>query len=131
MTQEAIRITGPRASGFPLRPLLTALRLARAKPVGAGSAVVLVLIWILVLAAPLLTPYQWDQLYTGDKLGAPTLAGRHFFGMDNSGRDVFTRVLYGGRLTLSTSIIATTGAVFLAALFAWVGIKLRLFGDLP
>jgi len=71
----------------------------------------------MALLSPVIAPYGWDELFTGEKLASPTLEGSHFFGTDNSGRDVFTRVLVGGRTTLTTSLTATLGGVGLAVVF--------------
>jgi peptide/nickel transport system permease protein len=92
------------------------LRLAVRKPLGTVSLIVLVVITGLCLAAPVVAPYGWDELFTGPKLAAPTREGSHFFGTDQTGRDLFSRVLYGGRLTLATSFAATAGAMLVATL---------------
>lgn len=118
MAQELAEISptqfvGPRA---PSR-LSRLLRTARRKPLGTISAIVLVALWALALLSPVISPYGWDELFTGEKLIGPTMEGSHFFGTDNSGRDVFTRVLVGGRTTLTTSLTATLGGVGLAVLF--------------
>jgi peptide/nickel transport system permease protein len=86
------------------------------KPLAAFALVVLVAIGAACLLAPVIAPYDWDELFTGEKLAGPTREGSHFFGTDQTGRDVFSRVLYGGRLTLMTSFVATVGAITLATL---------------
>lgn len=119
MAQDAseVLIERPSGSGAVRRPLIRLGRMAKAKPLGAVSLVMLLIIWGMVLAAPLLTPYEWNELFTGEKLAGPTFQDQHYFGTDNTGRDVFSRVLNGGKLTLSTSLFATTGALILASIF--------------
>src|SRR6185437_4555672 len=56
----------------------------------------------------------YDQLYTAPRLLAPTSA--HIFGTDESGRDVFSRLLFAGRLSLTLSLVTTVGGVALAVL---------------
>jgi peptide/nickel transport system permease protein len=62
-----------------------------------GLVTVLVLI-LLSLAAPLIAPYNPNAQNLADRL-APA-SGAHWFGTDELGRDLLTRVLYGGRITL-------------------------------
>jgi peptide/nickel transport system permease protein len=74
------------------------LRFLRRNPlVVAGSVVVLA--WIVVsLAAPLLAPYGPLTQRVVDRLQAPSAA--HPFGTDALGRDILSRVLHGGRISL-------------------------------
>jgi len=62
---------------------------------------------VLVLVAPLLSPYtiddpDWDRISIG-----PDFASRHWFGTDDVGRDLFVRTLYGGRISLMVGLAAT------------------------
>ena len=62
---------------------------------------------LLVLAAPLLSPYtidstDWDRISIG-----PSLSTGHYFGTDDVGRDLFVRTLYGGRISLMVGLVAT------------------------
>jgi peptide/nickel transport system permease protein len=63
----------------------------------AGLFTTIVLI-VASLAAPLITPYNPSAQALADRLAAPTAA--HWFGTDELGRDLYTRVIYGGRITL-------------------------------
>jgi peptide/nickel transport system permease protein len=63
---------------------------------------------LLILAAvlaPFLTPYRYDRIAPLSVFSPPSRA--HWFGTDHFGRDVLTRVLYGGRLSLMVGLIAT------------------------
>jgi peptide/nickel transport system permease protein len=64
------------------------------------SIFALALIVLLCVVGPLLTHYTMNEMgnATTDVLQAPSL--RHWFGTDELGRDVFTRVLLGGRISL-------------------------------
>ncbi len=93
-------------------------KLARRKPLGAISLVLLVAIWALCLLAPAIAPYHYDALYTAPRLTAPS--GAHLFGTDESGRDVFSRLLFAGRLSLTLSLAATAAGVVVAVLFGVV-----------
>ena len=76
-------------------------------------AVGLILCGIVVmsLAAPLLTPYDPAQGSVFRRLKAPGFPG-HWLGTDEVGRDLWTRMLYGGRLSLLCGVVP----VFLALL---------------
>ena len=68
----------------------------------------LVLLVILVLTAvfaPLIAPYSITQRFTGQYRQPPS--ADHWFGTDTIGRDVFSRVVYGARVSLRIGIIAT------------------------
>jgi oligopeptide transport system permease protein len=69
------------------------------------GGVILILVILLTLLAPLLTPYANDQQDLAHQLQAPSFT--HPFGTDLTGRDLFTRTLYGGRLSLAVGLVAT------------------------
>jgi oligopeptide transport system permease protein len=69
------------------------------------GAILLVVIVIATLLAPVLTPYANEEQDLGRQLEPPSL--RHPFGTDLAGRDVLTRTLYGGRLSLAVGFVAT------------------------
>ncbi|MGE0813664.1 MAG: ABC transporter permease [Vicinamibacterales bacterium] len=62
------------------------------------------------LAAPLLAPYAPDALDLAHRRAAPSLA--HWFGTDDLGRDVLSRVLYGGRISIAIGLLSAAVAVF-------------------
>jgi peptide/nickel transport system permease protein len=69
------------------------------------SALILIVTVIVSLDAVggRIAPFDPTQILTGPKLSAPDRA--HPFGTDQLGRDVFSRTVYGGRLTLSASLL--------------------------
>lgn len=85
-------------------------RLGRNKSAVFGLTIFMILV-VLSILAPYITPYSYAQMRMSDKLQGPSLA--HWFGTDELGRDVLTRILYGGRYSLSIGILSTlTGLVF-------------------
>jgi peptide/nickel transport system permease protein len=70
--------------------------------VGLAFVVLLVLVAIF---APLIAPYGITERVSGQARQAPSLD--HWFGTDNIGRDVFSRVVYGARVSLRIGILAT------------------------
>jgi peptide/nickel transport system permease protein len=89
-------------------------KLFRRKLVLAGAAI-LVVVTLLALFAPWITPYGPMAMKISDRLQSPRLA--HWFGTDELGRDVFSRVVFGARYSLmigaSVVLISVTGGVLL------------------
>lgn len=84
------------------------LRRNRAALVGMGVIIMLVMVAIF---APVLTPYDPNKTDMKARLQRPSLA--HPLGTDNFGRDMFSRVLYGSRVSLYVGFVAVgIGAVF-------------------
>jgi peptide/nickel transport system permease protein len=71
---------------------------------GVAGLIVLLVIVVSTVLAPLLTPYDPIAMDYENQLVAPSFA--HPFGTDLFGRDVFTRVLHGARISLSVGILA-------------------------
>jgi peptide/nickel transport system permease protein len=89
-------------------------KLFRRKLVLAGAAI-LVVVTLLAIFAPWITPYGPMTMKISDRLQSPRLA--HWFGTDELGRDVFSRVVFGARYSLligaSVVLISVTGGVLL------------------
>jgi ABC-type dipeptide/oligopeptide/nickel transport system permease subunit len=79
-------------------------RRLKANPVALAALSFLLAITAASLAAPLLSPYDPLQMSPGDQLLPPSRD--HIAGTDLFGRDVATRVLYGGRLSLGIGLLA-------------------------
>jgi peptide/nickel transport system permease protein len=81
--------------------------------VSSGSAVVglvVVLSFVLLaLAAPLIAPYGPDQQLLTDRLKPPS--PQHWFGTDDLGRDVLSRVIYGAQISLRVGVLAVVIAL--------------------
>jgi len=68
-----------------------------------GGIIILVVVLAAVLA-PLVAPYAPEARNIRERFAAPTL--EHLFGTDNFGRDTFTRILFGARVSLEVASIA-------------------------
>lgn len=75
----------------------------------AITSVLVVLLLLIAVAAPLLSPY--DPTFASMKDAFLQPGADHFFGTDKLGRDCFSRVLYGARASLS-GVLCLVAAVF-------------------
>jgi peptide/nickel transport system permease protein len=94
-------------------------RFARRKPVSAGAAAVLVGVTAMALLAPFIAPYGPDDVDLAARLVGPS--SDHWLGTDQFGRDVFTRVLYGARVSLTAGLAATALGTTLGVLVGLIG----------
>jgi oligopeptide transport system permease protein len=67
--------------------------------------VFLIVLALLCLFAPLLTPYGYEEQNIALGASGPSL--QHWLGTDTFGRDLLTRILYGGRVSLAVGLVAT------------------------
>src|SRR6266571_459336 len=74
------------------------------KPLGAVSAALLFVIVLTALFAPVLAPY--DPLTTEPEIRLQAPSRAHLFGTDDIGRDVFSRIIYGARISLWVGLLA-------------------------
>lgn len=78
----------------------------------------LIVITLMVLAsifAPLIAPYGYEQQDLYHIFQGPS--AQHIFGTDNLGRDIFSRLLYGGRQSLKIGIVSVAIAATLGIIF--------------
>lgn len=110
-----------------MQPVEPALRLQRLNGLyarmwrdrGALAATVLLVLMVTASAlAPLLSPFEADATDFSNRLLPPSL--QHPFGTDDLGRDVFVRVMKGGRVSLTAGILATVIAVLLGTILGAV-----------
>lgn len=83
----------------------------------------LLLMSIAVLAAPWLSTHDYKSVNPSESLDAPSRA--HLFGTDRLGRDVFSRVLWGGRISLVVGFTAALVAVIVGTI---VGVLAGYYG---
>lgn len=124
MSTETIPPTLDAAPGLPasrtsvVRTFIRDMWSDKAAMVGAAYLMLLV---VTAIIAPLLAPYDPAAQSLGDRLLAPAWGEGgsldHVLGTDNLGRDVFSRIIYGGRISLSVgfSVVAVAGAIGVTA----------------
>ncbi len=90
------------AISVPLQSEPNLLSRLMSRPTSAAGLVVLVLIALAALAAPWIAPYVPTKLSVANRLHPPALD--HLFGTDDLGRDVFSRMLFAARTSLSVAL---------------------------
>jgi len=78
-------------------------RFARNKSALAGLSLVLILV-VLAVLAPWLSPYAYEKIDIINAFAKPSFA--HPFGTDDLGRDILSRMMFGGRYSLSIGIFS-------------------------
>jgi len=78
-----------------------------------GGGIILIIV-LLVVFAPLLTPYEYGAIDLPNKQQSPN--AEHPMGTDSYGRDVWCRIVYGGRISLTVAIGATALALVVGTL---------------
>lgn len=120
-----------------VRRSLAAMRPLFRRPATAFGTIVFLVFLLLALIGPILAPYGLNEQIYEDARQPPSAA--HYFGTDNLGRDVFSRVLYGARDVLAQAGLGTIFAVVSGTIFGLVAgyrggwldeIMMRLFDSL-
>ena len=107
----------PSAVGQPKRRSRLAdffVRLAREKPLGTISGIIVLLLILVTIFADVLAPYSYDEVHLADILKAPS--AQYLLGTDGLGRDLLSRLIYGARISLTVGLAATALNVVVAVL---------------
>lgn len=97
------------------------------KPLGLLAISVLGILVIAALGAPLFAPYDPLIQHRGDELMSPSAT--YFFGTDERGRDIFSRVLFGLRVSITAGVLATLmGGVVGSLLGLFAGVRKGVVG---
>lgn len=92
-------------------------RLRRNKLAMVGMFIVLVLVLIAIFADQI-APYAYDEEDFRNRMLFP--CAEHPFGTDNQGRDILSRVIYGGRISLLVSVMGVTISLTVGSLLGAV-----------
>ncbi len=106
-----------------LSPRALVWRQLRRHRVAMASAAAFLIVTALCMAAPLIAPHEFDAIDLGSIRQPPSWA--HLMGTDDLGRDLFTRMLYGGRISLTIGLLS---AVLGTAVGALVGAVAGFYG---
>ena len=99
------------------------IRLFREKPLGAIGFVIVLIFLVCGIFADWLAPFGINQISPANRLKPPS--GRFWFGTDHLGRDMFSRILYGARLSV---IIGLSAASLATLISVSVGVVSGYFG---
>ncbi len=103
--------------------LLACARFVRRKPLGALGAVIVVALLVMAVFAERLAPYDYDESIRGARMKPPSAA--HWLGTDNLSRDMWSRIVYGARVSVTVGVATVGLAVLLATA---VGVSSGYFG---
>jgi peptide/nickel transport system permease protein len=107
----------------PVRWLIALGKFARAKPLGAFGLIVIVAMIFTTIFADQIAPYPPNKIDLRHKLEGPS--AQHRLGTDATGKDVFSRLIYGARISVTVGF----GAVAISTLFATIiGVISGYFG---
>lgn len=117
----ALAPRSPQWSGAPISPangansrtgrVGSALRQIARNRLALAGLIVLLLAVIIAVLAPLITPYPPNKIAVVDALQGPSRA--HLMGTDNLGRDLFSRVFYGIRMSMLIAVVSIAVAAFI------------------
>lgn len=98
-------------------------RLIKEKPLGACGGMIVVVLLLCALLAPFIAPYPYDQTNVRQRLKPP--GAQFYLGTDNLGRDLFSRIIYGARISVTVGFGAVSIGICLAIM---VGVTSGYFG---
>ena len=98
-------------------------RLVREKPLGAFGGMLVLVLMLCAIFAHWIAPYPYDETNVRQRLKPPS--AQHYLGTDNLGRDVFSRIVYGARISVTVGFGAVTLSILLATI---MGVTSGYFG---
>lgn len=97
---------------------LSALRRVFAEPFGALGLVLVIAMIVGAVGAELLAGADPNQISPRDRFQAPSLT--HLLGTDHLGRDLFARVLHGGRIALSVALFSIAASLVIGVILGLI-----------
>ena len=97
----------------------------RSNKLAMAGLIIVAIIVLSAIFANFIAPYDYDKQSFADRFLMPS--AEHLFGTDNFGRDLFSRVLYGGRVSLLDSLLGLLISVGIGSIF---GATAGYFGGL-
>jgi peptide/nickel transport system permease protein len=101
---------------------------AKRKPIGAVSGLIVVAMLVMTVFAERIAPYGYDEAVRGARMKPPSAA--HWLGTDNLSRDIWSRVVFGARVSITigfaTIALGTAAAAALGVSSGYFGGKYDL-----
>ncbi len=113
----------PSAPVRALRSIWSIIRQLAARPLSLLGLIIVVLFLLMAIFGPMIAPYPFDAAIKGAARQPPS--AQYLFGVDRSGRDVFSRVLWGARDIITLPLLTTILAVFFGTC---IGLTIGYFG---
>lgn len=89
--------------------MMDALKRIAREPLGLFGLILVIMIVVSALFAGVIAPYDPIKLNIIDRLQGPSL--QHLLGTDQLGRDLFSRVLFGGQVALKVALVSIASAL--------------------
>ncbi len=96
----------------PIRRADSFVRLVKRKPLGAVSALIVLILILVAIFADVLAPYPYDEIHLIDRLQGSS--ARYLLGTDQAGRDLLSRLILGARVSLLVGLTVTTLSVVIS-----------------
>ena len=129
MSQEQVASPFPESVAAGLRPKRPAwwhiLNFFKTKPLGAFGAGIAILLIIIAVFAPLITTHRISAVSVRAKFSGPS--SEHLLGADHLGRDTFSRLVEGTRISLRVALISAFAGCFIGLI---VGVTSAYFGSI-
>lgn len=117
-------------------PMEQAIHRFRKNKLAIMGLIVLLLLILIVIFIPIMIKHDPNKVDLLNLLGKPS--AKNWIGTDELGRDVFTRIMYGGRVSIAIGIFSAFTAIFIGTLIGslsgyyreWVDAILMRFTDL-
>jgi peptide/nickel transport system permease protein len=98
-------------------------RFVRRKPLGAIGGVIVVAMLLMAVFAEAIAPYKYDETIRGARMQAPSAT--HWLGTDNLSRDMWSRIVYGARVSVTVGFATIALAIVVATA---IGVSSAYFG---
>ncbi len=103
-----------QADGEAISPWKEAYWQLRKNKLAIVGIIIITFFILIAIFAPLLTNYTYHSISAADRLQGPSAA--HWLGTDDLGRDIFTRIVYGARISLMVGFFAVSGALIFGSI---------------
>jgi glutathione transport system permease protein len=91
----------------------------RRQKTGVVAGVFVILLVVIAVAAPWIAPFDAENYFDYDQLNAPPSLV-HWFGVDALGRDIFSRILMGARISLAAGFVSVAAGAIVGTLLGLV-----------